>query len=281
MAAYSQILGQAQNVAATPYQPYTGQLVAPVNAQQMAGIGNINQNANFATPFINQASGLATAAANPITAQQIQNYVNPYTQAVVNATQQQFNLQNAQQQNQLMGNAVAQNALGGNRVGVAQAQLAGQQQTAQAPVIAGLQSQGYAQGVSTALAEQQAQAQGAYQLANMGVAGQQAALTGAQAQIGAGTLQQQTQQALDTAQYQQYINQMAYPFQTTQWLAGIGAGVGSQMGGTGTTTAPPPNQTAQYLGLGLAGLGLLGNRGGAMESGGVIGKTHDGKDIYR
>ena len=270
-ALYSQLLNQAQNVAATPYQAYSGQLVAPVNAQQNLGIGGINQYANFAQPYIQQGAQYANQAAQPITGAQIQQYESPYTSQVVNATENQFNQQNAVQQSQLTGNAAAQGALGGDRVGVAQGTLAGQQQMAEAPVIAGLENQGYSTALQTALAEQQQMGNAAYSLGNLGTAGQNAGLSGASAQIGAGSLQQQTQQAQDQALYQQFINQQAYPFQTTQWLAGIGTGVGSQMGGTSSTTAPAPSLLGQVAGLGLAGVGAVGGTGGFGANGWLTG----------
>lgn len=280
-AAYSDLLNRAAGVASTPYQAYTGELTAPVNAQQNLGIGNINQNSNFAQPYVQQAAGIAQGAANPLTASQIQQYQNPYTQNVVNATQAQFNNQNAQQQQQLTGNSIAQGALGGNRVGVAQANLAGQQQLAQNPVIAGLYANSYNSGLQTAGQQfQQNPLAAAGSLANFGISGQGAALSGAGAQLGAGTLQQQTQQQADTANYGQYAQAQAYPYQQAQWLAGLDTGVGSQLGGTSTgqTTGPPPNQTAQYLGLGLAGAGLFLNRGGRVgyANGGVIPHMADG-----
>jgi hypothetical protein len=258
---YQSLLKQAQGVAATPYDPYGGQLVAPVNQQQGTGIANINQYAGAAQPAIQTAEGMAQQAASPITQAQIQGYMSPYTQDVVNATQNQFNNQNQQQQQGVVGNAISQGALGGNRVGVAQAELANQQNLAQAPVIANLENQGYQTGLSTALSQQQAQAAGAYSLGNLGVAGQNAGLTGANAQIGAGSLQQQTQQAQLAAQYQQFLNQQAYPFQTTQWLAGLGTGVGSQMGGTSTTTAPAPSLLGQIFGGVAGGASMLGASG--------------------
>jgi len=270
MQLYQNLLTQAQSVAGTPYTPYTGELVAPINQQQSQGIAGINNTAGFALPNIQTALGYANAAAQPITAQNIAQYTNPYTESVVNATQAQFNNQNQQQLQGVRGNAIAQGALGGNREAIAEAELANQQQLAQAPVIAGLQSQGYQQGVGTALAEQAAMGQGAYSVGNLGVAGENAGLTGANAQIGAGTLEQQTQQAQLAAAYQQFLNQQAYPFQTTQWLAGIGTGVGSQMGGTSSTTGPAPNTTAQWLGLGLTGAGLFLNKGGSVPAEGVV-----------
>lgn len=281
-AAYRALLDRAAGVANTPYQAYTGELVAPTNAQQNMAIGNINANAGFAQPYIQQAAGFATDAANPISASDIANYQNPYTQSVVDATQAQFSNQNTQQQQGLLSQAAAQGALGGNRMGVAQANLAGQQATAQAPVIAGLYSQGYQQALSAAQQDAQRKQAAAYSLGNLGVAGQSAALSGATAQLGAGTLQQQTQQALDTANYGQFLQQQAYPFQTTQWLAGLQTGVGSQLGGTssGSQTQPQPNSTAQWLGLGIAGLGLLSDER-AKEDIEHIGRMNDGQNIYR
>ena len=283
-ALYNSILGQIQNVASTPYQSYTGELVSPVNAQQTAGINNINANAGYANPYIQQATGLATNAANPLTASQIQNYMSPYTQSVVDATQAQFNKQNAVQQAQLTGNNISQGALGGNRVGIGQASLASQQATAQAPVIAGLYNQGYGQAVQTA--QQQYQANplaAASSIANFGIGGQNAALQGANAQIGAGTLQQQTGQAQDTAAYNQFLQQQAYPFQTAQWLASLGTGVGSQLGSTSTgqTTAPAPSPWSQIAGLGIAGAGLFLKDGGAVhrDGGGGISGTPYG-DVH-
>lgn len=194
-AAYSNVLGQAQNVASTPYNPYGGQVVADLAPQQTQGIGQIASSPNVQAPYLNTAADLFNTAAGtnleaqadpyinsatkqyqasnninfqnalgpyqssaasgfaqgaaPVTAQQyspdaLQQYISPYTQNVVNATQAQFNNQNQQQQSQLQGNAASQGALGGDRMGVAQAQLAGQQQASQAPQIANLYNQGFA-----------------------------------------------------------------------------------------------------------------------------------------
>lgn len=294
MGAYSNVLNQAQGVAATPYQAYGGEGVAPFNAQQNTAVAGINQYANAAQPAISSAMTQAQAASAPITQQQIQQYMSPYTQNVVNATQAQFNNQNQQQQQGVVGNAIAQGALGGNRSAIAQSEMANQQQLAQAPVIAQLQNQGYTTGLNTALSQQQAGMQGANLTAQLGVAGQSAGLSGAGAQFGVGQQQQQTQQALDAYNQQQYAQQQAYPFQTTQWLAGLDTGVGSQMGGTssGQTTAPAPSIWGQALGGLTSGVGLLGATGAFGSTGWMmsdkhvkenihsVGKTHDGQTIY-
>lgn len=276
LGAYDAILSRAGALSNQQYVPYTGELVAGVNNQQNLGIQGINNYANYAQPFIGQAASWAQQAAAPITGQQIQQYSDPFTQQVINATQDQFNNTNNQQLSQVKGNAAAQGALGGNREAIAQAETVNQQQKAQAPVIAGLQSQGYQTGLNTALTEQQNLQNAAYGMANLGISGQQAGMSGAGAQIGAGGLQQQTQQALDTANYGQFMNQQAFPYQQLSWLAGLDTGVGSQMGGTSSTTGPPPNWMSQLIGLGTAGAGAAGKIWGKAIGGGIKGYADGG-----
>lgn len=266
MGAYLQLIQRAQGVSQLPYQTYTGEWVAPVNAQQQAGIGNINANAGFATPYIQQAAQYAQNAAAPITAANINQYMSPYTQDVVNATQGAQNVANQQALNNITGNAVAQGALGGDRADVAKAAYYGAVSPGQQAQIAGLYQQGYGQAEQTALAEQQAQANAAYSMGNLGVAGQNAALQGAGAQLQAGGLEQQTQQALDTALQQEFFRQQGFPYQQTQWLAGLEGGIAPLMGQTQTTVGPQPNQAAQWAGLGLAAAGMFLDRGGRVRS---------------
>jgi len=225
------------------------------------------------------ASTAAGAATSPITAQQIQQYQNPYTQQVVNATEAANNQTNQQQQANLAGNTISQGALGGNRAGVAQANLGAQQSTANNAQIANLYSSGYQQALGAAQQQQQAGLAGANAQANFAVQGQNAALTGAGAQLGAGTVQQQTQQATDTANQAAYNQAQAYPYQQTQWLAGIDTGVAPGLGSTSTgqTTAPAPNQTAQYAGLGLAAASFLA-RGGRVHG---VGYANGGQVQHR
>ena len=286
LAQYQNVVNSANQVAKTPYSAYSGQYVAPINSQENAGISGINQYANAAQPALGTAAsgtlgaiGATQNAAQPISAAQIANYQSPYTQSVVNATEAEFGNQNQQQAQSLNSNAIGAGAFGGDRAGIAQGNLANQQSLAEAPTIAALYNQGYSQALGEANTEQQAGLQGANQelsgftnLGNIGVAAQTAGLQGANEQVQAGSLQQQTQQAEDTALYNQYLQQQAYPFQTTGWLANISEGIGSQEGGTsastGQTTAPGPSALGTVLGAATAGLGILSalKRGGRVEA---------------
>ena len=259
MDAYNRLLERAARVAEQPYAPYGGELTAPVNAQQNLGVSNINQYAGWGMPYFGQAAGFAQELGQGPSAEDLAKYQNPYTQQVVDATMRTFDLQNRQQQQGVLGNAAAQGALGGDRVGVAQAQLAGQQTAAQAPVIAGLYSRGYDQALN---AWQQGRGQAAGALGSIGTAGTQAGLAGAGAQFGAGSALQANEQARLDALYRQFQQAQGFPYQQTQWLAGLQTGVGSQMGGTSQTTAPAPNPWAQVAGPALMAAGMFLRRGG-------------------
>lgn len=172
----------------------------------------------------------------------INTYLSPYTQNVVDATQAQFNNQNAIQNAGVVGNAAAQGAWGGDRSAVAQGIVAGQQQTAQAPVIAGLYQQGYQQAVQAAQQQAQLQAQTGVQAGQLGIAG---AGLGATTALGAG------QEGIAGAQL---------GAQT-----GIQAG---QLGLAGTQQAAQAAEAAGQLGLGATGQQIqAGIQGGQLGVG--------------
>ena len=269
--------GQAFAASQLPFQQYGGQFVAPINQQQTTGIGGINQAAGTYAPYGSAAAGTLgqglssgqalTGAGIGLTAQnaqlnpnQINQWMSPYIQNVVQATENQQQQQNQIQQSQLEGSAINSGAFGGDRGGVAAANLAYQQNLANQPVIANLYQQGYGQALGQANTQQQTGLQAGAQLgqlgqqlfgqglsgaqgyAGLGTTAQTNQLGAAQAQIGAGTLQQQTQQAQDQALYNQFLQQQAYPFQTSQFLTNAASSLapiyGTQSQSYGTATQP-------------------------------------------
>lgn len=274
MDAYQNAISQAQSVASQPLQQYTGPMVAGFTPDQLSAMSTIDNSQGIATPYINAAAGLTAAGAAPInvpqfSGQALNQYMSPYTQDVVNATQAQFNNQNAQQQSALQGNAISKGAYGGDRAGVAAAQLAGQQQLTEAPTIAGLQQSGYQQALTEFNTQQQQQiaaqeasgwlAQNAgFGLGNLGNMAQSSTLAGANAQLQSGALQQQLAQENINVPYEQFVQQQAFPYQQTGWLAGVAEGLGSSAGGTSSTSYPGASVTGQVAGLGLTGLGAAG-----------------------
>ncbi|TIS38962.1 MAG: hypothetical protein E5Y35_13160, partial [Mesorhizobium sp.] len=258
MAQYEKLLAQANPIAATPYQAYTGGVNGSGFEQnQLTGFNTIAGLNGASNDDFSAASNALTAAAVPTSAS-VGQYMSPYISGVVNSTMANMQEQNAQQQQGVLGNAIAQGAMGGNRVGVAQAELARQQNLANQSTIANLYNTGYGQALSAAQAQQAANQATAAGFANLGQTAMQTNLGQAAAQVGAGTQQQQYN-------YQQYQNERSYPFQTLGWLANISEGLGSGMGGTQTTTAPAGNTGAGILG-GL--LALPWASGGAVHEGG-------------
>lgn len=278
---YQNVVNQAQTTAATPYQQYSGQLVAPENATEQAATTAATNAQGTYQPYFDQAQNYINTGTTPITpssidASTIAQYESPYNQQVINATQAQLNQNDAVQQQQLKGNAIAAGAFGGDRAAVAASTLAGQQDLANNQTIAGLENQNYTQALGEANTQQQAgmtaqQANNANALQASGLSGalgnnaQNNELSGASAEMAAGQIGQQTQQNENTAGYQQFEQQLAYPFQNTQYLANIVEGLGNQ-GGTSTTTSPSTQSNSV--------LGFLG-----LKSGGSVDKYDNGGGV--
>lgn len=299
------------------------------------GRGALNQANNYfgdaakglqaVQPYLKTASDLATPQAFSKGA--VDQYMSPYTQDVINSTMANVQNQNAIQQGNIVGNAITSGGYGGDRMGLSQSSLANQQNLASGQTIAGLENQNYAQalgqfnqgnatraqaaGIFGGLANTQLGTAGQYgnlgqgenQRAGMaGYLGQAASATGiagASAGLQGGTLEQQNYQEQLNAAYQQYQQALSYPFQTTGWLSNIATGIGSNSGGTGTSTTPGPSTASQVAGVGLTGLGVLGATGAFGSSGYLtganglfsdrrvkedvkpIGKTFDGQTLYR
>lgn len=247
--AYDDAVSRAQQVGNTPYQQYSGNLVAPFSPDQLSGISATRNLSGIANPFINSASqyisnstsplidqiptldrgtlgALSSSGINNLTAESSPNIANtanagaagimgaansgiaginkaagsftpgsisqfesPYINDVVNATQKSFDNQNAQTNQKVIGNAISSGAWGGDRAGVAQGIAAGQEQLAQAPVIAGLYNSGFQNATQAAETAADQGLRGATSAGGLGVQGANQAgtlgLSGATSQAGA------------------------------------------------------------------------------------------------
>ena len=280
---YDQLAAQAKQVAATPFTPYTGEMVAGLTPSQTAGIQNVNSSAATAQPYYQAATGLVGNAAQTFGQPQLDQYMSPYINSVANATQANLNETNAQQQQQLLGNAISQGAFGGDRAGIAQAELARQQGLSNGQTMANVYQGGYGQALAQFNADQSRQLQAGSTLGQLGTGAQTAGLQGGQAQMAAGATQQAVQQAQDVANQQQFQAQQAYPFQTTQYLANLLLGIGGQSGGTALTAQPQGNIGSSLVG-GLLTAGSLFkpfNKGGVVphddSMGGAVNEGDDRK----
>ena len=254
LARYQAVNEQAQNVSQTPFQKYSSDpnaFVAPLTSSQQAGVSGANLYSGAAQPFFQAATGLTQAGAGPanLGGLDVQRYLSPYLEDVYKRTLAGEAQQNAQQLSGLKGQAVQAGAFGGDRAGVAAANLGYQQNLANSQTNANILNSGFQQAQGVAQQQQGAElgaeqanlarlTQAGAQIAGLGAGAQTAGLQGAQAQLGAGQVEQQTQQAGLQALYNQFQQEKAYPFQTAQFLANIAEGTGAQSGSTTTTQQP-------------------------------------------
>lgn len=249
-------------------------------------------------PYNQGATAYALAGGNAVDpsdvdASAINKYMNPYLNSVLGSTSALLQQDNAKAQSGALGSAISSGAFGGDRAGIGAANLQQQQNLANANIYSNIASQGFntalgaaqqQQGVhlsadqanrtalqqtGTSLANigQQTFAQGQGQantLAGLASGAQTSALQGADAQLKAGGVQQATEQAKDSAVYNQFLQKQSYPFQTAQFVANIAEGTGAQSGQTDTRTAPGSIFSDERL----------------KEDIRPIGKTNDGQTIY-
>lgn len=279
------------------FQPYLNQANAytlaanPVGASQgymnqgMNQLGAGNQDFYGATGAAQTAQGLTNPWA-------VSAYMSPYVQASIAPQLSDLQIANAQQQNQINAAATQAGAFGDARQGAAQAlqnyytnqsvnQLSGQAYqnafTAANQALANAQStnvqaanaynqagQGFNTGASianqlanTGLQQQAALLSQGQQEAGLGGLQQQYGLNAANALYGAGAeQQQQLQTELNTA-YQQYLNQVNWPF---QMLNVRESAISNNPYNIQTaTTLPAANTTAQGFGAVTSLAGLANN----------------------
>jgi hypothetical protein len=280
MKAYKESLNMARDAVDQPYRQYQGDLVAGLTPTQRQGIANVNAAQGMALPAIQQGMQYTQQAAKGITPQLYERFYSPYVRDVADATQANLLESGAQQMSSLKGGAINAGAFGGDRGGVAQAEMARQQQLANAMSMSNIYNQGYGQAMG--LAGQQVANRGAMgqQLAALGAGAQGSVLQGAQAQMAAGAQQQATKQAELQAAYQQWMQKQAYPYQQAQFFANIAQGLGAGAGGTSSTTAPAPNMYSQIFG-GLGAIGSIFSDKRLKENIQAVGKLNDGQTIYR
>ncbi len=280
MDAYKEALGMARTATGQPYQQYQGPLVAGLSQTQQQGVANVNAAQGMALPAIQRGMQYTNEAARGITPELYQKFYSPYVQDVAQSTFANLMESQAQQQSGLKGSAIQAGAFGGDRSGVASAEMARQQQLANAMAMSNIYNQGYGQAMG--LAGQQVANLGSMgqQLAGLGAGAQGSVLQGAQAQMAAGAQEQATEQARLQAAYDQWMQRQAYPFQQAQFFANVAQGLGAGAGGSSSTTAPAPSLGSQILG-GLGAVGSIYSDKRMKENIQAVGKLNDGQTVYR
>jgi hypothetical protein len=283
--AAQQNYGYAQNVATQPLQQYQGQTVAGVAPQMQQAWNTAASGANAGADQYNaaQAGMLGVMGQQPqqitpgqLSSTNLQPYMNPYTQNVINQTlpimQQNLGLQQNQQQNA----ANAANAFGGSRQAVQQGVTQAQGAMGMGQMAAQLNQANFGQAqaaaqqdIQTSMAAQQAnqavqQNQGALNLQaaqGLGVLGQQAQLSQTRnftEQQTAGQLEQQQAQNEMNANLAAFQQAQQYPYQQLGVLQSALGMTPMEQATQGQSTTQT-QQAANPLGMALGGVQALGN----------------------
>jgi hypothetical protein len=280
------MLGQTEALSKTPYQTYGGERTAgfsPLQQQSFQGAQGMQPSQQ-----LSQGSGLAYGAglggvgmamnANPQNFQQnVGGYMNPYLQMSLAPqlaeANRNYDISGAQQQ----ANATKAGAFGGSREAIMAAENERNRNMGLNSIIG--------QGYNTAFGNAQNQYNQSNTLAMQGLGmantaagtlgqlgqnqyGQQMGINQLQNQYGA---QQQTQdQNMLNQQYQDFQNQVNYPYKQLGFMSDMLRGLPLSQGAS-TMYQAQPSLASQAVGLGLLGKGV-----GAFAEGGEIEEDHAG-----
>lgn len=281
------MVSRGQLLSEQAYIPYQGARVAGLTPAQTAVYGELGgmqtpgefgqagQTLTGAEQF-GAAGALGAMGYQPGTfgAQQAQQYMSPYQQAVTDIAKREATADAQKMMTQLGSQAAKAGAFGGSRFGVEQALLGSKLATNLTDIqTKGLQDaylnaqQQYERDRAAGLSGAQLNLQGAQAGANIGLqaaqqrqglgtALQTADLQRLAAQEAAGKAQQEQQQAELNTAYNQFLEQRDWEKNQLGFLSGLIRGTPFSTSQTGTTTAPAPSTASQVAGLGIAGIGL-------------------------
>jgi hypothetical protein len=253
----------ASNLAAQPYQAYTGNLVAGQTPQQKQAYEMVGQNVGQWQQPYQQATAGTQALTTATAPQNVQAYMNPYTQNVTDRIAQ-LGARNLTE-NLLPGVSdafIKAGSFGGTRMGEFGARALRDTQES----ILGQQGQALQQGYTQALGASQAdlnrQQSALQQLATMTQQGQQMRTADTAALEAAGLAQQQQAQKEADVAYQQYQNAQLYPRQMADWLSTQVRGMAPITPTTTTQAGSTTGQTysasplSQLASAGATGMGI-------------------------
>jgi len=240
------------------YSPY----LTAGEAAITTGLGTTGQ-------AIGQLGGITGAP----TQAQLDAYMNPFQQSVIDATMTELNKQGQLAESQLASQAQQAGAFGGSRFGVAQAELGENLQDARALSQLNLQNFAQAQaGMQNQLERQRLAAMGIGSLGQQqGALGQTIAGLGAQKQalgaqdvsnlMGLGGFEQQFAQQQEDIKRQNILQGIMQPYQQLSYYGDILQGAPSSQQMMSTSQASPVSPMQQAIGTGIGAIsGIAGLR---------------------
>lgn len=256
------ILPKGLDIANTEYTPYEGELIAgmtPLQTEALSNFGSLGVTGDQYGKALATQDELTSFAAPQLSSTNLDAYMNPYTQNVIDQGQMDIERQRQMASNTLGAEATRRGAFGGSRQGVAEGVLAGEAARAAADLSATQRQKAYDQAISAAKFDVGSQFTGAGVRA--GAANQLAGtvLGGLGAQLTSGEQMRLIDQARLGADYSMFKEEQRYPLSQLNALLSAGSGIPT---GLGTVTQHDPFGGLTAVGSVLSGVGAVGSGGG-------------------
>ena len=260
------------------YQPYTGPRIAEFTQDQQDAFTGIRDAQGASTPYFTEQETLIDRATRETTPELTQQYMNPYTQTVINQQLRELGRQGEQERQRIGAGAVGAGGYGGSR----QAILEAEQMRNEGMRGDDIQARGLNQAFN--VAQQAIQQQRAADAAGANMFGQMAQNVPAQRmkELGAlsgigSALQQQQQRGLDLG-FQQFTDEYNFPMKNLNEYSAIlrGFPLSPTQNISRAAYSPTAPLSSQLLGAGV-GLGSAAMMGGMFgASGGQVKKLQQG-----
>ena len=265
------VLGEAQDLYKAEvergYDPYTGQTIAPLSAEEQQAMTGITGLTGTTTPYIQEALGTYRKGGDEFTAETAEKFMSPYQQAVtdVQLREAQENFE-GKVMPKFEANAISQgggmSGLG-TRAGIQAAEL----QRGQSQLLADIQAKGSQAAFQDARqgfeAQQARERQMAGDIGRTGPALFQAGLAEAGALQTVGQQKRELGQSVLNEAYGKFLQEQNFPKQQiadySSTIYGAAPSFTTGAGSRATSGLPgAPSMGQQLLGMGLTGLNMYG-----------------------
>ena len=260
------------------YQAYDAPRIAGFNQDQQDAFTGIRSAQGASTPYFEAQETLIDRSTAGPSAQRTAQYMNPYTQNVIDIQQRELGRQGEQERQRIGAGAAQAGSFGGSRQAILEAEQMRNQGMRGDDIQAKGMNQAYAQA-QQAMSQADARGlQGAGMYGQMAtqVPGQRMKELGALAGVGAAD-QTQQQRALDLG-YRQFQDEYNYPMKTLNDYSAIlrGFPLPANTSSNQTSYSAVAPLSSQLLGAGAGLTGMAGMAGLFGASGGQVKKLQQG-----
>ncbi len=279
------VLGKAQAIQEKReqegYRPYEGPQIAEFTPEQQQAFTGISGLVGEGGKYFDPSTRLAAASAIAPRAGEVQQYMSPYMQNVVDIQQREAQRQADVAAQQLGAQAVSAGGFGGSRQAILEAEQQRNLQTQLGDIQARGLAAAYEDAQARIAAQRQRELAASGQFAQLGQIAPQQALKELTALEAVGAQQQAlSQRGLDIAK-SQFEAEQTFPESTLQQYQSVirGFPLAPSTYQTSQTTTPAPSYLQQAAGLGATAVGLAGAFGGFGKAaqGGLVSRMRGGQ----